>query len=219
MLCAQELVVSQLASFKRSGARAGSRKEAVGAWPDVGRVERVVVIKESGMKQKARLPMQRWRVARVVQAAMQYMLLLGIVLTTFSCGARRHTIVNPDIDGRYITYEYKITSLRDGITITPSYSVTFHKLTNEQISKFNFWTTYYYGQTFSYIERKKVDWDEKSAEIQELNKDGAITFNVRLQRIGREPMKVVTSEETYMAPDGERLEVALWNLTVAERRK
>ena len=159
----------------------------------------------------------RW-VGKVAQKAHKYALLIGVLSILSSCGPRLHTIVNPDIDGSYITYAYKITSTRDGTNITPSYTVIFQKSTKERIAKFRFWTTYYYGQTFSYIKREKIDWDEKSVGIQELNNAGTTTFSVKLQNIEREPMRVVTGEETYMAPDGERIEVLLWRLTVVQQR-
>jgi hypothetical protein len=137
------------------------------------------------------------------------MILASSLFLTY-CGGEK--IKNPHIDKTFISYEYHITSSRAGGRITPSFSVTFHRTTQRAIRKLKFMLTYYYGQTFQFTYRKNYVWTGGDANLAEMNKAGQTELRLTLGEMKREGPEVITSEETYTKPDGEVLEVVLWEL-------
>jgi hypothetical protein len=129
----------------------------------------------------------------------------------FSC-SYSETIKNPKIDKTYIDYSSKISSIRNGDTINPKYTISFTKNTNKEIAYFKFQVNYQYGQSFAYTDTKIVIWKKGDESLKELNENGKVIYSVSLNNIKRETNKREDKQLIFQEPDAENIEIVLWEL-------
>jgi len=115
----------------------------------------------------------------------------------------------------YVSCKTEITSIRFEKTIIPSYKFTLKKERDNKIKELSIEMIYYYGQTFSFTNRKLFILSE--LEINTLNEKGEIIISNTLPEIGRESLMVLENQFRYVEPDGEAIDDIFCKLTVEGR--
>jgi hypothetical protein len=112
----------------------------------------------------------------------------------------------------YVACTSKLTSLREGNFIIPSYEIILEKKTDINIRELEIKINYYYGQNFHFINNSYFILDDEQLNI--INKTGKIIIKKELEKMPREELTIKRHTFRYTEPDGEYLEDIFYKLTL-----